>query len=200
MKQTAIWGIISMITLSLLSGCTSMKVISDKDNSEDFTVFKTYEFMGWADNSDQALNRFDKERVEESFAQEAAKRGLSPVKSNGDIIITLFVTGEVRTQKTATTTTTGMGMGMAPMGRGMRGPGWGWGGGMGMTQSHTVINENNYLEGTLMLEIFDVEDKKLIFQAMGTKVIDDDPNKRAKQIPKLVTAIMKEYPVEPIKE
>jgi hypothetical protein len=50
-----------------------------------------------------------------------------------------------------------------------------------------------------MIEMFDRIDKKLIWQAMGTKTIDDDPQKRQKQIPKLVKAIMKEYPVQPMK-
>ena len=197
MKKIIKLSIIGVLAILWFSGCSTMKVISDKDSSEDFTQFKTFEFMGWADNSDQALTRFDKERIEEAFRAEAEIRGLSPAKKDGDIIVTLFVTGEMKTQKSATTTTTGMAM--APMGRGMRGPGWGWGAGMTMSQSHTVINETNYLVGTLMLEIFDRKDKELIFQAMGTKTIEENPEKRARQIPKMVGAIMQQYPVKPIK-
>ena len=89
-----------------------------------------------------------------------------------------------------------MGMGH----RGMRSPGWGWGGGMSMQQSHTVINETNYIEGTLMIELFDPKDKKLIWQAIGTKTVSEDPKKREKGIPKKVAAIMKVYPVNPIKK
>jgi hypothetical protein len=200
MKNNLIYLLLCIFLIGMLSGCSNMKVFSDKDNSEDFTQFKTFEFLGWSNEIDQQLSPFDKERIEESFVMEAAKRGLSGVEKDGDIIVTLFVTGEVRTKQTATTTTTGMGMGtMGGRGRGMRSPGWGWGGGMAVTQSHTVINETNYLVGTLMLEIFDREDKKLIFQAMGTKTVDQDPQKRQKQLPKLVAEIMKEYPVEPEK-
>ena len=200
MKQSIKLILISLIVLPFFTGCSSMKVISDKDSTEDFSHFKTFEFLGWSDDSDKKLSRFDKERIEEAFGVEASKRGMSRADKNGDVIVTLFITGEVKTQKTANTTTTGMGMGGVGMGgRGMRSPGWGWGGGMAMTSSHTVINETNYLVGTLMVEMFDREDKKLIWQAMGTKTIDDDPKKREKQIPKLVTAIMKEYPVNPTK-
>ena len=84
-------------------------------------------------------------------------RYATTASGNPDVLVALFVIGEMKTQKSATTTTTGMNMGMGGMGRtrGMRHPGWGWGGGMTMAQSHTVINETHYIEGTLMIEFFD---------------------------------------------
>lgn len=196
MKNQLYKSLLFFMAIVTLSGCSGMKVISDKDHTEDFTQFKTFEFLGWADNSDRHLTRFDKERIEASFVDEAKKRGLTIGGSNSDVIVSLFITGEVKTQKTAQTTTMGMG-GMGMGGQGMRSPGWGWGG--GMSQSHTVINETNYLVGTLMVEMFDREDKKLIWQAMGTKTINEDPQKRQKQIPKVVSQIMNTYPVKPIK-
>jgi len=185
----------------IYSGCSSTKVVSDKDHTVDFSNIRTFEYYGWANNSDEIMTRFDKERIETAFANEARKRGITRVESNGDVIVSLFIVADVKTQKTANTTTTGMGMGGMGMGhRGMRHPGWGWGGGMQMQQSHTVINETNYIEGTLMIDIFDKSDKKLIWQAIGTKTVSEDPKKREKGIPKKVAAIMKEYPVKPIKK
>ena len=198
MKTIKLKSFIYLLALIQFSSCSSVKVFSDKDKTEDFTQFNTFEFYGWAENSDQALTRFDKERIEAAFIEEAKKRGMTGVKENGDVIVSLFILGEVKTQKTANTTTTGMG-GMNTMGRGHRGmggPAWGW----GATQSHTVVNETNYIEGRLMVEMFDVEDKKLIWQAVGTKRISEDPKKREKGIPNKVSAIMKTYPVKPIKE
>ena len=192
----------TLILLSFLglffADCSSLKVVSDLDSTVDFSKIKTYKFVGWADNSDEVLNRFDKERIEQSFAAEGAKRGLSKSDSDPDALVALFVVGEVRTQKQANTTTTGMGMGGMGMGRGMRHPGWGWGGGMGMSQSHTTITESSYIEGTLMVEFFDPDEKKLIWQAIGTKTVNEDPKKRARDIPRKVSAIMKKYPVKPI--
>ena len=189
--------ILFLVLFAIMSGCSSTKVVSDKDPSVNFEEFKTYEFYGWRDNSDQILTRFDRERIQQSFAEEARKRGMTRVDSGGDIIVTLNVIGKVKTQQTANTTTTGMGMGMGPgMGRrGMMGPGWGW----GTAHSTTVINEREYLEGSLIVEAFDPDDKLLIWQAVGTKTVSEDPQKRAKGIPKKVEAIMKKYPVKPIK-
>lgn len=63
-----------------------------------------------------------------------------------------------------------------------------------------MIKESQYLEGTLVIELYDQKDKKLIWQAVGTKRVSDDRQKRAAEISKLIAAIMKKYPVEPIKE
>ena len=199
MKNLLKTSILLSFFVMIFSGCSSTKVVSDKDNSVDFSKIRTFEFYGWADNSDAVLTRFDKERIEAAFAEEARKRGITKAESNGDVIVSLFIVADVKTQKTANTTTTGMGMGGMGM-RGMRSPGWGWGGGMGMQQSHTVINETDYIEGTLMIELFDPKDKKLIWQAIGTKTVSEDPKKREKGIPKKVAAIMKGYPVQPIKD
>lgn len=201
MKNVLKTSILLSFLVMILSGCASTKVVSDKDGSVDFSKIRTFEFYGWADNSDAVLTRFDKERIEAAFIEEGGKRGITKAESNGDVIVSLFIVADLKTQKTANTTTTGMGMGGMGMGhRGMRSPGWGWGGGMGMQQSHTVINETNYIEGTLMIELFDPKDKKLIWQAIGTKTVSEDPKKREKGIPKKVAAIMKVYPVNPIKE
>jgi hypothetical protein len=78
----------------------------------------------------------------------------------------------------------------------MNSPGWGW----GTTHSTTTINETNYLVGTLMIEMYDRVDQKLIWQAIGTKTVSEDPKKRETGIPKKVAAIMKTYPVPPKKE
>jgi hypothetical protein len=158
MKNLLKTSILLSLFALIYSGCSSTKVISDQDPAEDFTQIKTFEYYGWADNSDQMLNRFDKERIESAFAEEGKKRGLTQVDSNGDVIVILFISGEMKTQTTANTNTMGMG-GMGGRGRGMRSPGWGW----GATHSTTTINETNYLEGTLMIEMYNRADQKLIF-------------------------------------
>lgn len=196
MKQLLlITGALALMVFGL-SGCSSLKVISDKDNTVDFEKIKTYQFLGWTADSDKILNRFDKERIEQAFLTSGSQRGLKKVDSNADVLVALYVIGEQRTQQTANTTTTGMGgMGMG----GMRHPGMGGWRGMGMAQSHTTINETRFIEGTLMVEMFDPKDKKLIWQSLGKQTVSEDPKKRAKDIPKKVEAIMSKYPVKQLK-
>ena len=135
----------------LASSCTGIKVTSDYDGTVDFTKYKTFEYYGWAEESDKILNRFDKERLEKAFGAEFAKRGLQYVQSDGDMVVSLFVVVDQKTSTTAYTNNYGMG------GYGY-GAGWGWYGGygaMGMGQSTTTYSEKDYLEGTLVVDVFD---------------------------------------------
>lgn len=169
-------------------GCSGVKVITDYDKTVDFSQYKTFEYYGWAEESDKILNRFDKERIEKAFGQEFKNRGMEYVQSGGDLIVTLFVVVEEKTETTATTT------GYGGAGYYGHGPGYGWGSGY----STTTINEYDYMEGTLVIDVFDAKSKTLVWESIGTKTIVEDPEQREKSIPAAVSAIMSTYPVRPV--
>ena len=102
-------GILVVLVMAMaivLQSCSSVKIVSDVDNKVDFTQFKTYEYQGWADESDKILNDLEKDRIESAFGAEFKKRNLTNVEkgSGGDLVVTLFIVTEQKTQKTATTT------------------------------------------------------------------------------------------------
>ncbi len=174
----------------ILSSCSSMKVTTDLDKTVNFEDLKTLEYWGWSDDSDKILNRFDKERIEEAFGDEFRKRGVEVVeKGNGDMIVSLFIVTEQKSETTATTSSMGGGYG----GYYGYGPGYGWGGG----HSTTTFNEYEYIEGTLVISVYDVKNKQLIWEAIGKKTIDEDPKKREANTAKNIAYIMKDYPVQP---
>ena len=82
------------------------------------------------------------------------------------------------------------------VGYGGYGPGWGW----GPSYSTTTVNTYDYLEGTLVCDIYDQKDKQLIWEGVATKTVDDNPDSRDKNIPIAVERLMRYYPVPPIKE
>jgi hypothetical protein len=181
------------ILLALLAAsCSPIKIVSDYDKSIDFTQYKTFEYYGWAEESDKILNRFDRERIEKAFGEEFAARGLTYVKENGDLIVTLFIVVEQKTQKSASTTHYG-GYGYYGGYYGY-GPGYNW----GPNYSTTTISEYDYQVGTLVCDVFDAKDKKLIWEGIGTGTVDENPDNRDRNIPKAVKAIMARYPVQPI--
>ncbi len=184
-----------LMMVVILSACSTVKVTTDYDKTVDFSKLKTFEYFGWAAESDKILNDLEKRRIEEAFGNEFRKRGLTYVESGGDMIVTLFVMTEDKTQYNATTT--GMGFGGYGGYYGY-GPGWGWGPGMNM--STTSVNEYNYTVGTLVIDIFDSNDEKLIWESIGTGTVNDNPQKREKNLPKTVAQIMAPYPVKPIAE
>jgi len=192
MKKLLIYSLAAF--LLLLSSCSSLTVSSDYDKTIDFTKFKTASYYGWADNSDKLLSPFDKERLEQSFANEFNKRGITFVKEGGELTVALFI--QTQQQQETTATTTGMGMGYRGYGGYWGyGPGWGWGGGM----AQTTYNTYNYTVGTLVCDVFDTQEKKLIWEGIGQGTVDDNPQTREENIPKAVAKIMAEYPVPPIK-
>ncbi len=185
-----------LMLLLFLTGCSSLKVTSDLDKSVDFSSIKTYEYYGWADDSDQILNRFDKERIEDAFGEEFSKRGMSEVENEADVIVALYIVTEQKTQTTATTT--GMGGGYGGYGYGGYygyGPGWGWGGGM----STTTYHDYDYTVGTLVVSVFDAKKEQLIWTSVGSGTIKENPDSRGKNIPRVIQAIMGKYPVKPTK-
>lgn len=178
-----------LLLLSIVS-CSSVKIQTDVDSSVDFTQFKTFEYSGWADKSDQMLNDIDKKRIESAFADEFYKRGLGLVEKDGQLIIALHIVVQQKQQTTATTTSMGGGYGGYGGYYGY-GPAYGWGGGYSTTQ----INTYDYEVGTLMVSVYDVEKKQLIWQSSASGEINENPKGRDKRIPIVVQKIMASYPV-----
>ena len=190
MKKILFFASIALFMLS----CSSVKVITDFDKTVDFTQYKSLEYYGWADDSDRILNRFDKERIEKAFGSEFKSRGIEPVESDGDLIVTLYIVAEQKTQKTAHTTGSGGGYGGYGGGYGGAygyGPGYGWGGGY----STTTVSEYDYVVGTLLVSVYDAEKKELIWESRGEGTVDEDPNNAEEKIAKTVAKIMYDYPI-----
>jgi hypothetical protein len=187
-----------LLSIVFLGACSSLTVTSDYDKEADFTKYKTLEYYGWAEDSDKILNRFEKERIEKAIGDEFEKRGLKLVKENGDMVVSLYIVAEQKTSTTAYTNHNNMG------GYGYGGAGWygGYGGGYGYGggSSTTTYSENDYTVGTLVVDVFDKAEKKMIWQSVGQKTVDDNPKTAEKNMPKIAAAIMKSFPIEVIKE
>ena len=193
--RTNIFTISLFTGLLILNACSGIKVITDTDPTVDWSEYKTLEYYGWAEESDKIMTRFDKERIEKAFGEEFRKRGFSLVKEDGDMIVTLFIVVEQKTTQTATTTGMGGMHGGYYGGYYGYGPGYGWGSG----HSTTTIQEYDYEVGTLVCDVFDAKEEKLIWEGIGTGTINDNPEKREKNIPLSVEKIMYKFPVAPVK-
>jgi len=182
------------IALFIFSSCSSVKFHADYDKSVDFSKYKTLEYYGWTKGSSFRLNEFDKERIEQAFAREFRLRGIDvvPKKSGGDLIVSLYIVTQDKTSYTATTVATGYyGYG----GFYGYGPGWGWGPGVSMSTVHPI----DYKEGTLICSVYDAKNKRLIWEGVINGTIDDDLANRAKNISRMVSYLMRKYPVKPKK-
>lgn len=180
---------LTMVVLCLATTNVFAQVKSDFDKNTDFSKYKTYVFDGWQKNSDQKLNDFDKKRILEALKAEFDTRGLTLVDNNADAHIALYIVLDKKTSTTAYTNYMG-GLGY--------GPRWGWGmGGMGMGTATTTYSDNDYIEGTLVVDMYDSSDKKLVWQGVLTTDVNEKPEKRDKTVPKKIKKLMKKFPVSP---
>lgn len=199
MKIKSLTFVLAIFAAFILSSCSSTKFTVDKDDAIDFTKYKSYQFYGWAEESNKILSPFDQERIEQAFGAELDKRGLSFEKETGDLIVTLYIVTEQKTKTTATTTGMGMGMGMGGYGYGGYygyGPSYGWG---GMSTAHTTYNEYDYVVGTLIIDIYDAKEKKLVWESVAKGTINEKTKGRERRIQSTAGKMMIKYPVKPVK-
>ena len=186
--------ILFLLAAVVLGGCSGIKVVADFDPTVDFTQYKTFEYYGWIEESDRVLNDLDRGRIENAFGAELLARGLEFVEDGGDLVVGLFIVAQQKTQTTAHTTQMGGYGGYG--GYYGYGPGWGWGGG----HSTTTYSEYDYVEGTLVCDIYDKAKEQLVWEGIGTGTINENPKNRDQSIPAAVKQIMAKYPVQPIAE
>ena len=174
---------ISLIVFA--SGCSSVKVSYDYDGQANFANYKTYAFT--EDAVKLPINELNRDRILKAVESELSAKGFTK-SDNPDVIVDLHVRAEKRTEATATTSGTGM------YGGGYYGgPGrYGYGGGFSTTQ----INYNDYIDGTLIVDIIDRSTEKIAWQGRGTKTVDEDASaeKREKNINAGVKQIFTKYP------
>jgi hypothetical protein len=167
-----------LTTLSLLlalGACSSIKVTHDFDSTADFSKYKTYAFTDDAKNF--PIQELDRSRILNAIDKEMTAKGFTK-SENPDVLIDLQVKLEQR--QTATATNTG-GYGRYR---------YGWGGGT------TYVNVENYVDGTLFVNMVDKSSEKLVWQGRGTKTLEEHPTpeKKEQNINYAIQQIFTKYP------
>ncbi len=189
-KMRNLTALVLGVVLLGMSSCSTLQVTTDYDKTADFTKYKSIEYYGWNEGTDKLMNEFDKNRIENAFANEFANRDLDIVeKGEGDLVVSLFLVLDQKTSKTAHTTHLGGAFG------GYYGDYYSYGPGFGMGHSTTTFSEYEYTVGTLIVDVFDAETKKLVWQGIGTGTVDDNPQTREKHVDKAVAKVMENFPV-----
>ena len=161
----------------LVSACSGISTTTDFDPSVDFSAFSTYD---WVDSEGQVDN-ITSSRIRSSVDAAMAARGFTQSTSSPD----LAVSYQVSTAERRSFNTVNAGWG----------GGYGWGGwGMGMGTSTTT--ENVWQEGSLILGIFDVGTKNLVWTGTATTDIDGSrsPEDRQRLIDDAVNKMMSDFP------
>jgi len=184
--------LIPIILLTFFS-CGSVTVTQNFDKTADFKSYKTFCFYPWDTHNDKAVNDYDKQIILMAVKSEMQKKGYIFVKDEGDLIISTFVILQGKTETQAYTNHYG---GYAGYGGGWNyyGSPWAYGYGMG-TYSTTTVTSRDYVEGNLLFDVFDFQQKKLIWQGIGSGEVNPDFSNRDRNIEKAVSHIFRRYPM-----
>ncbi len=141
-----------------------------------------WETYAWVAAKDAARNPLVDQRIVKAIDYWLTMRGRREVKpeENPNVIVTYHTNTQDQVVVTADT----MGYGY--------GPGFYWGGGMG-GMTTTTARSHTYTKGTLVVDVWDAKEKKLLFRGTATDTVDDNPEKMEKKINKCVEKMVKEF-------
>jgi hypothetical protein len=183
--------IVLLAFLFFAASCSSVKINNQWDKEVDFATFKTYSLYPWDQQNEKILNDYDKMTILGAIKNEMNSRGYKHVEKNGELIISTFVIIE---EKTSYQSYNNHYAGWAGYGGG-----WGYYGapgyyGGGLTPYSTVYS-TDYNQGTLIIDIFRLKDKKLIWQGIASGEVQTDLAKRDKRLPMTISQVFRRYPV-----
>lgn len=166
--------------LAIFAGLTAAAAVllaadlkTDYDHSADFSRYHTYSWIK-AQGSDQLWS----DRIQRDIDNELSSKGWTRVPSGGDASVSAM--GFVKNQQTLQTFYDGFG------------GGWRWRGFGGDGLATTTVE--NTPVGTLMVDIFDSNNKKLIWRGTDTKALSDKPDKNEKKLEDTVASMFKHFP------
>lgn len=164
---------------AVITACSSINVSSDFDHHANFTAYKTYAFTKEAE--DLPIDEVNRKLLIDAISNELVAEGFSKSKQP-DVLIDMFVISQVKETATAATSSNYYGGGYQ----------YRWGGGF----SATTIDVENYVVGTLFVDIVDASSKQLVWQGRGVKTLDPDatPIEREQNINNAVKQIFAWYP------
>lgn len=169
------------------ASCSPVSVSYDYDRNTNFNTYRTYNYSDDTGNIDSNVNPFFKERVMRAVDMEMAERGYTKAE-DPDLLVDLHVKRQDRQNATASTN--------YPVGY------WPWRFGYASGFNTTQINYNEYVEGTLFINLVDAEKEKIVWQGIATKTLDQNlsPEQREKNVNNAVDRIFDKYPVKPISQ
>src|SRR5215469_970601 len=159
--------------MALLGSALGQHIQTDFDHKANFSQYKTY---SWQEI--KASNTIWDQRIKDAVNAQLVSKGWTQVDSGGDVAIVAIKT--TQTQRTLQTFYDGIG------------GGWRWRGMGGFGESTTT--EQDYKEGTLVIDMYDASTKQLIWRSSAEETLSDKAEKNEKNLDKGVARMFKSFP------
>ncbi len=187
MKNLIFIALLALLTFGV--GCvSSISITTDYDKEADFTQYKTFGFLKWNDESAAIVNDIDRRRLERAVTTQLELRGMKRIDGMGDTMIGFHVVVENKTGTTSYTNHYG--------GMGYYGGGFGYGYGYPYGGSSTTTTSTySYQIGTVVIDQYDSQSKKLIWEGVAQGELQNDKSKREERIQKDMQRMFENYPI-----
>ena len=178
MKKIILFFAVGLVLI--IPSCSSVTVSYDYDKTANFNAYKTYAYTQEA--LSLPVGDLDRGRIIAAIDAEMAARGFTK-SDTPDALVDLLVKAKERTEATATNSGGYYGR-------------YGYGGGF----STTHVDYNQYVDGTLFINLIDKSTEKMVWQGRGTKTLDENasPEKKEANIKNAVKMIYGKFPVKPV--
>jgi len=170
-----------LIIALIITSCSSVRVAADYDKEADFKSYKTFAFFKTGIDKAE-ISDLDKRRILRAIEAELLAKGFTK-SENPDILVSIFT----KSQQRVDVYNNAWGWGSYGPRWGGYGPGWGY-------YNRPVVSTQS--EGTLFIDLIDMEKKELVWQGMGTGFISQKMDKKEEQIKEFVMKILEKYPPE----
>ena len=169
------------MAIAILAATASLaEVKTDYDRTTEFSRYKTYSW-GKVHTPDPLWV----DRIKSAVASALAAKGWTEIESGGDVsIMAMEMTEDHRTLNTYYDSFGG---------------GWGWrrwGGGFGDGFGTSTTTEETYKVGTLVVDLFDANAKKLIWRGSASDTLSAKSDKNIKKLNSDVQRMFEHFPPE----
>jgi Domain of unknown function (DUF4136) len=172
--QRKIFASIGILLLAATASVAQVK--TDYDRTADFSQYKTY---SW--EKVQTQDPLWVDRIKEAVNAALTAKGWTQVPSGGNVAIVAIET--TQNQQTLNTFYDGFG------------GGWRWRGFGGFGDTTTTVD--TYKVGTLVVDLFDANSKKLIWRGSSSDTLSNKSEKNIKELDKGVQKMFAHFPPGP---
>jgi hypothetical protein len=173
MKSLRSTAVFTLFFVAMLGAAFAQQVKTDFDHQANFSQYKTY---SWQEI--KPANSLWDARIKSAVDAQLAAKGWTRVDSGGDVAIVAIKTSH--TERTLQTFYDGIG------------GGWRWRGFGGFGESTTT--EQDYKEGTLVVDLYDAKTKQLIWRGSAEDMVSNKAEKNEKNLDKGVAKMFKKFP------
>ena len=160
-----------LLLLALVTAAVAQQVNTDYDKHLDFSQFHTY---SWGRIMTE--NPLWQQRIRDAVDKQLEAKGWQRVETGGDVVVTAV--GAAKNQQQYQTFYNGFG------------PGWRWGG-FGDQATTSVVN---YRVGTLVVDMYNAQNKDLIWRGTSQETVSDKPEKNEQKLNKAVGKMFDRFP------